>query len=374
MRRGILAGLAVAITLSTLVNFTTDAQSDRTTDVDVRVWQRIADAADLAISVRPEGRAWADLGTVSLDLRGLSDSERYRYADTTTEGVEVRVWQGVSNLRSLYISARPVGGSWEDLGTIPLEMGGRSDSGRWRYGDITVAVPVPSPQEATEDPGAVLVVSVGEFHTCALWESGRLACWGENDYGQIEVPEGRYRSVSVGIGYTCAVRDSGRILCWGNPSWSVTEDVPEGWYRSVSSTVWHACAIRESGTVRCWGSNEDGQAEQQRSRAGHHGARVGLAISQHDEPPDLEPETARCGRFQMIRRGSPSGGGGAPADGAENGRTMRFPAVFLAPSRLRSSKAPAKGFTRRRSTLSSSRDSAAPRAHMASTRRPVCKR
>ena len=256
---------------------TTDAQSERTTGVDVRVWQRVSNLADLAISIRPEGHRWADFDTVPLEMSGLDESRRYRYGDITAAGFEIRVWQGLSNLRSLHISARPEGGSWADFPTSPLDMRGLDDTGRWRYGDIALRVavpadvppelePTPTPdatqtQESTEDVDTVLSLSVGEMHTCALWESGTLACWGDNVYGQTDVPEGRYRSVSVGIGYTCAVRDTGRLLCWGNDSWSVTEDVPEGSYRSVSSSVWHACAIRESGEVDCWGWNEHGQAE-----------------------------------------------------------------------------------------------------------------
>ena len=44
-----------------------------------------------------------------------------------------------------FISARPEGGSWSTLGTIPLPLtDGVSSSGRFRYGDITLAVPVPA--------------------------------------------------------------------------------------------------------------------------------------------------------------------------------------------------------------------------------------
>ena len=36
--------------------------------------------------------------------------------------VEVRVWQHVEDERDVYISARPAGGSWRTLGTIPLPL------------------------------------------------------------------------------------------------------------------------------------------------------------------------------------------------------------------------------------------------------------
>ena len=61
-----------------------------------------------------------------------------------TANVEVRVWEDVNDPERNYISARPEGGSWRTLGTIPLPLtDGVSSSGRFRYGDITLAVPLP---------------------------------------------------------------------------------------------------------------------------------------------------------------------------------------------------------------------------------------
>ncbi|MCY4391870.1 MAG: hypothetical protein OXE43_07440 [Chloroflexi bacterium] len=37
----------------------------------------------------------------------------------TTVTVEVRVWQSTSDAERLYISARPQGGRWDTLGTVP---------------------------------------------------------------------------------------------------------------------------------------------------------------------------------------------------------------------------------------------------------------
>ena len=123
-----------------------DAQSGNTANVEVRVWQRVSDARALYISARPEGGSWRTLGTIPLG-RGEASAYRtgadgrFRYSDITIAGVDVRVWQRTNNARSLYISARPRGGSWSTLGTIPLDMSGRS--GAFRYGDITVRVPLP---------------------------------------------------------------------------------------------------------------------------------------------------------------------------------------------------------------------------------------
>ena len=141
---------------------TPEPATETTANVEVRVWQDVRDARSIYISARPEDGSWATLGTIPLPLDdGHSSNGRFRYGDITvavpvahaTKDVEVRVWQAVRNARSIYISARPEGGSWATLGTIPLPLDdGHSSSGRFRYGDITVEVPVPLPSAPTATP------------------------------------------------------------------------------------------------------------------------------------------------------------------------------------------------------------------------------
>ena len=126
----------------------------------MRVWQRVSDDQALYISARPEGGSWRTLGTIPLGRGEASayrttSNGRYRYSDITLAGVDVRVWQSERDARGLYISARPTGGSWRALGTIPLGKGEASAyqtsaSGRYRYSDI--ALDVPRPASATPTP------------------------------------------------------------------------------------------------------------------------------------------------------------------------------------------------------------------------------
>lgn len=67
--------------------------------------------------------------------------------------VEIRVWEDVNAPQRNYISARPEGGSWRTLGTIPIPLtDGVSSSGRFRYGDIALAVPLPDAPTPAPDP------------------------------------------------------------------------------------------------------------------------------------------------------------------------------------------------------------------------------
>ena len=259
----LLAALAAGVCVVLLAIGTTNAQSTSATDVDVRVWQRVTDDARLAVSVRPQGRTWEDMGTVSLDMSGLSSRRTFRYGDIATDGVEVRVWQRVTNHRSLFISARPVGGSWADMGTIPLDMSGETSNGRWRYGDITLAVPPPPPMGELEVPPGGIQLSAGTDHTCLRRDPGQVTCWGRSGFPHTDVPAGRYRSVDMAGQFVCGLLISGEVVCWGYER-SATE-VPPGHYRSVSAGgEWgtdFTCGVRESGSLACWGENQHGQLD-----------------------------------------------------------------------------------------------------------------
>ena len=152
--------VVIAGLLALLVALPASAQTT-TANVELRVWQRIADPLRIYVSARPEGGSWNTLGTIPLALSGRSSSGTFRYGDITpgvplpeatpqdsTANVELRVWQRILDPLRIYVSARPEGGSWNTLGTIPLALSGQSSSGTFRYGDITLGVPMPLIEEA----------------------------------------------------------------------------------------------------------------------------------------------------------------------------------------------------------------------------------
>ena len=151
--RRALVGL-VAVLAVTVVG-TGHAQGGLEATVEVRVWQALNVETDIRISARPAGGSWRTLGTFRLPLDdGTSSTGQYRYGDIAIDvplanrawpaTVEVRVWQDVGNTQRIYISARPAGGDWGSLGTRPFPLtDGLSSNGRFRYGDISLDVPLP---------------------------------------------------------------------------------------------------------------------------------------------------------------------------------------------------------------------------------------
>ena len=158
--------------------------------------------------------------------------------------------------------------------------------GRWlRSTEITISPPATG----------YIAISAGGSHTCGLRTSGELACWGDNEYGQTNAPEGSYTAVGVAVNspISCGLRETGAIECWGDTA-AFEDDLPTGSYIAISAgffhvcglrengeldcthgrdtpagpfiavsiggtTASHACAIRESGELACWGANEQRQ-------------------------------------------------------------------------------------------------------------------
>ena len=133
-------------------------------------------------------------------------------------------------------------------------------------------------------------VSAGYGHSCAVLNTGRVYCWGDNSNGQlgrgskisstfpVEV-SGINSAISVNAGYihSCAVLSDGTAKCWGS---NVSGQLGDGTSKNRTAPVsvktadpnggdpitltgiakvvagyGHSCALMVDKTVSCWGSN-----------------------------------------------------------------------------------------------------------------------
>ncbi len=121
--------------------------------------------------------------------------------------------------------------------------------------------------DVPEPTTSYVAVSAGGYHTCAIEEGGAIRCWGANHYGQLNAPRavGGFSAVSAGEAFTCAIRsEDDRLVCWGdNENGQATVPDADARYSSVAAGLYHGCAIRSSsGQVECWGGKggyDDGQ-------------------------------------------------------------------------------------------------------------------
>jgi alpha-tubulin suppressor-like RCC1 family protein len=138
----------------------------------------------------------------------------------------------------------------------------------------------------------ITALALGWFHSCALLGDKSVACWGENDAGQlgdgttksrtspakVEGLSGVEELASNGFS-SCARLGDGSVKCWGGNS---TGQLGDGSKTQRSSPVLvkgvsdarrlvlgsgRACAITTQGTVLCWGDSRFGELGAKRSEA-----------------------------------------------------------------------------------------------------------
>ena len=149
--------------------------------------------------------------------------------------------------------------------------------------------------------------TLGESHTCALFENGSVKCWGETTllgigYNDVDgfgdgyqetgevlpylpLPSGRtVVEIEAGYRHTCAILDNGEITCWGDNSQgqlgigntsfmgdsadeigdystttSITPSLASATPVSLAMGWDHSCALFSNGEAYCWGDNSRGQ-------------------------------------------------------------------------------------------------------------------
>jgi alpha-tubulin suppressor-like RCC1 family protein len=138
----------------------------------------------------------------------------------------------------------------------------------------------------------VVAIASGFENNCALTNGGTLLCWGANNQGQlgagiadaqsnipVEVMDSTGQSalngvvaISGGMDDFCALSTTGTVACWGQNEYGQlgggstagsSTPVPvlglSSGMAAIVSGYQYNCAVSSAGTAECWGLNLDGQ-------------------------------------------------------------------------------------------------------------------
>lgn len=112
-----------------------------------------------------------------------------------------------------------------------------------------------APLPAFDNPTAIW--SDGDDIYCAT-DSNGSRCWGDNYYGQSQMPAnlGNVSDFATGATHTCAIA-SGQVQCWGNNQYGQL-DVPDDLINptTIVAGTDQTCVI-DNGELRCWGAGND---------------------------------------------------------------------------------------------------------------------
>lgn len=177
---------------------------------------------------------------------------------------------------------------WGHNGSGQLGFGGSGD------GPLAPKLVVPKVGTDTAFVGLVNIAA-GYAHTCAVTDSEKLYCWGDNDYGQLGIGStsnketkaiavgGNFVTVAGGLAHTCATKSDNSIWCWGdnaygklgkgndddNTSNYAPASLAIGGAIGIASGKNHSCALIRPSTqseVYCWGlKNQNGSTSTQLS-------------------------------------------------------------------------------------------------------------
>jgi alpha-tubulin suppressor-like RCC1 family protein len=122
----------------------------------------------------------------------------------------------------------------------------------WAWGDNTYGQ-LNVPANLTN----AIAVSAGQRHCVALRADGTPIAWGDNSSGQTNVPPGLTNVVAVDAGVLCslALKADGSVVGWGyNGDGQLNIPVGLKGVIAVSTGEAHSLALKSDGTVVAWGS------------------------------------------------------------------------------------------------------------------------
>jgi V8-like Glu-specific endopeptidase len=132
-------------------------------------------------------------------------------------------------------------------------------------------------------PRDAVSLAAGTLHTCARLKDGSVACWGDNQLGQLGGNPARRGApvlatlsspavdVRAGAGHSCALMADGAVRCWGDNQFGQLGLGPRaatspafaavlpGAATAIAVGASHTCALMQDASVRCWGLNQFGQ-------------------------------------------------------------------------------------------------------------------
>ncbi len=110
----------------------------------------------------------------------------------------------------------------------------------------------------------VVAIAAGLDYNLALKSDGTVTAWGYNAHGQTTIPVGLRNVVAIAVGalHSVALKSDGTVVAWGydgSPYGDITIPVGLSNVVAFAAGINHNLALKSDGTVAAWGRNSEGQ-------------------------------------------------------------------------------------------------------------------
>jgi len=112
-------------------------------------------------------------------------------------------------------------------------------------------------QVVAEDlSGGFTAVAAGSYHSLGLKADGAIVAWGDNGYGQCNVPapNSGFIALAAGCGHSLGLKSDGSIVAWGwNGYGQCNVPAPNSGFTAVAAGGYHSLGLKGNGSVVAWG-------------------------------------------------------------------------------------------------------------------------
>ncbi len=105
-----------------------------------------------------------------------------------------------------------------------------------------------------------VAVSAGSYHCLGLKVDGSIVAWGDDTYGQCDVPAPNSGFIGVAGGgqFSLGLKSDGSVVGWGRDTFHQCDPpAPNADFIAVAGGDTHSIGLKRDGSVVCWGSDYD---------------------------------------------------------------------------------------------------------------------
>jgi hypothetical protein len=107
-----------------------------------------------------------------------------------------------------------------------------------------------------------VAVAGGFAHSLGLKSNGTVVAWGNDEYGQCDVPppNAGFAAIAAGAWFSLGLKSDGTVVAWGlNSSGQCNVPAPNAGFVAIAAGKVHSLGLKSDGTIVAWGNSADGQ-------------------------------------------------------------------------------------------------------------------